>query len=302
MTQSNRGNATYLVTGATGNVGSAVIGRLLDGGNKVRVFTRNREKVAQWGNRIEVAIGDFTKPETFTRAINRTDAVFLMSQSPDQEAFARLVNAAAESERPRIVFLSSLVATQPELQIGKLHKVKEDAIRQSGLPAKFVRPGGFMSNTYQWISSIEADGVVFNALGKARFPAIAPEDIGEVAARVLVDPTLSGEVFELTGGELLSVAEQVEILAKILNRPIRCVDVPVEVAVQNFIRAGIPAPLAAAVGESFQAIRDGRVFGMTDTVERLTGHRPITFEEWARRHASRFAGTTTAQPAMSGAR
>ncbi|MDX6458008.1 MAG: hypothetical protein QOE55_1705, partial [Acidobacteriaceae bacterium] len=58
----------YLVTGATGNVGREVVSQLLAQGQKVRVFSRDAAKVAQWGDRVEVAIGDFTHPETFAQA------------------------------------------------------------------------------------------------------------------------------------------------------------------------------------------------------------------------------------------
>jgi uncharacterized protein YbjT (DUF2867 family) len=194
--------------------------------------------------------------------------------------------------------LSSLAVNQPDLQIGRMHKQKEDTIRASGVQAKFLRPGAFMSNTYQWIGSISAEGVVYNAMGEARFPPIAPEDIAEVAVRALVDPGLSDEVFDLTGGELLSVPEQVDILAKIIERPIRCVDVPVERAAENLIRAGVPAQIAAAVAESFAAVRNGRIVAITDTVQKVTGHRPITFEAWARKHAGRFSAAA-AQPAFA---
>jgi uncharacterized protein YbjT (DUF2867 family) len=134
-------------------------------------------------------------------------------------------------------------------------------------------------------------------MGDARFPPIAPEDIAAVAFRALTDPALPGEVLELTGGELLNVAEQVNILSDILYRPIRCVDVPVETAIQNLIRAGVPAQIAAAVGESWAAVRNGRIFAITDTVERVTEQKPMTFEGWARKHASRFL-TAAAQPAL----
>jgi (4-alkanoyl-5-oxo-2,5-dihydrofuran-3-yl)methyl phosphate reductase len=288
---------TYLVTGATGNVGREVVAQLLADGHKVRVFTRDPAKVAHWGDRVETAVGDFLQPDSFTRALQGVTAAFLMHQSADQEAFARLVAAAKSSGTPRIVFLSSLAAEQPHLQIGRMHIEKEQAIRDSGLPWTFVRPGGFMSNSYQWIRSIAAEGVVYNPLGDTRFPPVAPEDIAAVAAKALLDPSLSGSVFDLTGGELLNVPEQVAILSKVLDRPLRSVDVPVETAVQNFIAAGIPAPIAAAVGESYQSVRNSRLVAMKDGVERVTGRKPMTFEAWARKHASRFAPPAATQPA-----
>jgi len=288
MTDSKRSEGVFLVVGATGNVGSEVTDQLLERGLHTRVFTRNAAKVERWGDRVEVAIGDFQSPDTFARAVNGAEAVFVMSQSPDQQAFARLIDAAKLSGQPRIVFLSSLAAKQPDLQIGVLHKQKEDTIRASGLPAVFVRPGGFMSNSYQWIRSINAERVVYNALGDTRFPPVAPEDIAAVAVESLIRPELSGNTFDVTGGELLNVPEQVEILAKVLQKPLRCVEITVETAIENLTRAGIPAPIARAVGESYRAVRDGGILGVTDTIEKVTGRKPMTFETWARRHASRF--------------
>ncbi len=294
----DRRDEKYLIAGATGNVGSVIVSRLLEAGFNPRLFTRDPKKVAQWGDRVEVAVGDFQNPDTFGRALDGIDAVYLMHQSPDQNAFANLVAALKDSGKPRLVFLSSLAANQPDLQIGRMHKQKEDTIRASGVQAKFLRPGGFMSNTYQWIAAINAEGVVYNAMGEARFPPIAPEDIAEVAVKALVDPGLVDEVLELTGGELLSVPEQVDILAKVLERPLRCLDVPIERAAENLIRAGVPAQMAAAVAESFAAVRNGRIVAITDTVETVTGHKPLTFEAWARKHAAQFL-TATAQPAFA---
>jgi len=271
MAQTNYGETKYLVTGATGNVGSEVVERLMAAGHRPRVFARDPGRVAHWADRVEVAAGDFQQPDTFARAAEGVEAIFLMNQSPDQEAFSNLIDAAKTAGAPRIIFLSSLAADDPKLYIGRMHKQKEDTIRQSGMPRKFLRPGAFMTNAYQWVRTIHAEGAVYNPLGDARIPPIAPEDIADVAVEALLNPTLSGEEFDLTGGELLSVADQVNILVRVLGRPIRCVDIPVEAAAENLVRAGIPAPLAAAVAEGYQAVRNGRAVEVKDTVERVTG-------------------------------
>jgi uncharacterized protein YbjT (DUF2867 family) len=288
MINSKKSEGVCVVVGATGNVGTAVTEQLLERRLRTRVFTRDAAKMARWSDRVEVAVGDFQRPDTFAQAVSGAEAVFLMSQNPDPQAFARLIDAAKSSGEPRIVFLSSSAAKQPDLQIGVLHSRKEDTIRASGLPAVFLRPGGFMSNSYQWIHSINTEGVVYNALGDTRFPPVAPEDIAAVAVRSLTDPELSGKTFDLTGGELLSVPEQVEILANVLGKPIRSVEITIETAIENLIRAGVPAQIARAVGESYRSVRDGRILGIADSIEKVTGAKPMTFESWARRHTSRF--------------
>ena len=279
----------FLVTGATGNVGSEVVEQLLAGGEKVRVFTRSAAKVSRWGNRVEVALGDFTQPETFVQAATGVDGIFLMNGAMANEQFREVIAAAKRAGAPRIVFMSSLATSMPESAIGKLHKVQEDALRDSGLPHIVLRPGGFMSNTYQWIGPLKSDGVVYNPMGIGRSAPIAPEDIAAVAVKVLREPVTPGEVLELTGGEFSTVPEQVRTLSEVLGREVRCVDVPTEVAVQNFIRSGLPPAMAAAVGQTIEAVRNGRTVQKTDTVDRIVGRPPMTFAAWLTKHAARFA-------------
>jgi uncharacterized protein YbjT (DUF2867 family) len=190
---------------------------------------------------------------------------------------------------PRVVFLSTLFAGFPESRIGQLHKDKEDVIRSAGLPGRFVRAGVFMTNAYQWVGTIKAEGVVHNPMGTGKAASVAADDIAAVAVHALTDPSLTPEIFEVTGGELLTIPEQVGILADAVNKHIRCVDVSTEAAIQRLVDVGTPAPVAAAVGQSYETIRDGRMAVVKDTVMRVTGRQPKSFHSWAREHASRFA-------------
>lgn len=278
-----------LVTGATGNVGSQVVEQLLARGEKVRVFTRDEEKVSSLGNKVERSLGDFTQPETFARAVVGVKAVFMMNGALDGKLFRELMAIAKAQGSPRVVFLSSTFAAEPNLRIGQLHEDKEDVLRESGLEYAIVRANGFMTNVYQWMGSIKAEGVVYNAMGDGPTAPIDPEDIAAVAVYALTTPELQETLFEVTGGALLTAAEKVAVLSKVLGKPIRTVDVPAAKAVEGLVANGIPEHVAAALGQSFEAIRAGRVTQITDTVERVTGRRPRSFEQWAERHAARFA-------------
>jgi uncharacterized protein YbjT (DUF2867 family) len=279
----------YLIVGATGNVGSEVAKQLLAAGKHVRVFTRDAAKVAHWNGQVEAAVGDLTAPETFAQAASGVEGIFIMNGALDGGIFRQLIAAAKAQGNPRVVFLSTIFAGLPEAAIGQLHKDKEDVIRSSGLPGRFVRAGAFMTNAYQWLDTIKAEGAVYHAIGAAKVAPVAPEDIAAVAVHALTDASLTPEVFEVTGGELLTVAEQVRILSDAAHRPIRCVDVPTETIVQGMIGRGIPAPVAAAVGQSYEIVRDGRMAITKDTVLQVTGKPPRTFQSWAQEHASRFA-------------
>jgi uncharacterized protein YbjT (DUF2867 family) len=176
----------FLVSGATGNVGSLLVEQLLASGKRVRVFARDHGKVAHWGDRVEIAIGEFENGESFARAAADIEAAFVVNGGSDVETFKRLLSALKSHGAPRIVFLSSLLASWPGFQIGQMHLAKEDAIRQSGLHGTFLRPGAFMSNSFQWAGSIKTDGVVYNPMGTGRAAIIAPADIAAVAQKVLL--------------------------------------------------------------------------------------------------------------------
>lgn len=279
----------YLITGVTGNVGREVVEQLLARYERVRVFVREAAKAGAWGDRVEVAVGDFTQPETFARAVAGTAGVFLMNGRLDAPTIQALLAATRPQAGQRLVFQSSVLAQDLTSPIGQMHREQEAAVRAAGWRGAVVRPGAFMTNAYQWRTSIRAEGVVYNATGTGRYAPIAAEDIAAVAVAALTKLEVNDEVIEITGGELLTLAEQVEILATSLGRPLRCVEISIETAVENMVRAGFPPRMAAAVAQSYAAVREGRAARLTDTVLKLTGAAPMTFGAWARRHAADFA-------------
>lgn len=277
----------YLVTGATGNVGSKITDELLNQGEKVRLFLRDAKKAESWNTRVDIAVGDFTKPETFKPALEGIKAVFLMNRGPDQKTFGEFVSAARDLGVQKIVFLSTLAAADPSLTIGKMHKDQEEIIRASGIVAKLLRPGGFMSNTFGWIGSIKTEGKVYNTMGQGRFAPVAPEDIAAVGVSALTDD-LPEEVFNISGDAGTTVYEQVSILSDVIGKKLECIDLSEEESVHAMVKGGLPQFLASAVVESFRDIREGKTAPTFDTVERVTGRKPMTFRAWAERNAFRF--------------
>jgi (4-alkanoyl-5-oxo-2,5-dihydrofuran-3-yl)methyl phosphate reductase len=146
-----------------------------------------------------------------------------------------------------------------------------------------------MSNTNHWVGSIKAQGIVYDPTGNGPTSSVHPADIAAVAATALTALKLTETIFEVTGERTLTVAERVDILAGVLGRPLRIVDVPVEAAVEELRKNGIPPHVAKALGQSFAARRNGFAERVTDTVERVTGRKPRSYESWVRENAARFA-------------
>ncbi|MBV8274482.1 MAG: NmrA family NAD(P)-binding protein, partial [Verrucomicrobia bacterium] len=200
-----------------------------------------------------------------------------------------LVEAAKEAGAGQIVMISSASVQREGNAIGRLHREKEQLVESSGIPWTLLRPGGFMSNSILWwAESIKSQSKVFNPAGNGKTAPISPYDIAAVAAVALTSSGHEGKAYDLTGGEPLSTPEQVEIISKVIGKPIECVDIPVDVAAERMIASGVPEALVKSLADLWAEIRkEGSTF-QTNEVERLTGQPAQTFETWCREHRSAF--------------
>jgi uncharacterized protein YbjT (DUF2867 family) len=276
-----------LVTGATGNIGTELVKQLAAQGVPLRVVSRDKAKVSALDQRVDRILGDLRHRSTVQLAVSGVERVFMISLIYDESQVAdqMLIEEAQRAGVRQIVKISSLGVHLAEGNaIGRLHREKEQVIEKSGMAWTFLRPGSFMSNALQWAPTIKAEGTVFNPMGEGKYAPIAPRDIARVAALALTTSGHEGKAYDLTGPELLSTPEQVQILSKILGKPIECVDIPVGVVAERLQKLGVSAFLATGLISLWNRIKEGNGAFQNNEVERLTGHPAQTFEDWAREH------------------
>jgi uncharacterized protein YbjT (DUF2867 family) len=281
---------TYLITGATGNVGSLIVERLIGRGERPRIFVRDRQKaIARYGDRVDVFVGDLADASTLKPALTGADAMLLLTSG---HGLAMQDGAAAHAARAAgvsyLVKLSSYDAREQNVGTGVWHAQGEAAIRASGIAFTFVQSSGFMSNALYWARSIKAEGVVRTATGDGKIPFIHPLDIAAVATQALVSKAYLGGALPISGPEALSYAEMASKIGAAIGKPIRFESIADEEARKQQVAWGAPAELVEARLSIFRAIREGRLATVTNTVERVLGRKPIAFDEWARENAAAF--------------
>jgi uncharacterized protein YbjT (DUF2867 family) len=285
-----------LVSGPTGHVGRELVRQLDAKGITFRILVRDPVRAVGLPERAERVIGDLATPETLAPALDGVAGLFLLVPGIGIEHTEHAVTAAKAAGVRRIVYLSSYaVIGEPVPAMGRWHHQREQLIRASGIPATFLRPAGFMTNAFDWLPTIRDGGYVLDPVGPGRAAPVDPADIAAVAAIALTEAGHQGQEYLLTGGEALTVAEQVQILAKATGRDIevRTVATPAE-AVRFRYPQGAPRALADALIEGLALMRADTTGVRSDTVRRLLGREPGTFADWCARNARAFRGPAAA--------
>jgi uncharacterized protein YbjT (DUF2867 family) len=279
-----------MVTGATGHVGRELARELDAKGASFRVLVRDPDRAAGLPERAERIAGDLDNPQALALALDGVNGLFLLVPGIGIEHTEHAITAAKAAGVRHIVYLSSYaVIGDPVPAMGRWHAERERLIRACGIPATFLRPSGFMTNAFDWLPTLREGGYVLDPIGPGRAAPVDPADIAAVAAVILTEDGHAGEEYLLTGGEALTVAEQVQILAKATGRDIevRTAATPAE-AVRFRYPHGAQQALADALIQGITLMRADPVGVRSDTVRRLLGRDPRTFADWCARNARAF--------------
>ncbi|MFC0111396.1 NmrA family NAD(P)-binding protein [Kibdelosporangium aridum] len=273
-----------LVTGATGNVGAELVTALAKAGEPVRALVRKpRDAVLPPG--VEPVAGDLNRPESLTDALTGVRGLFLLPGYADLPGLLALARRAGVA---RVVLLSGGSAALEDMDnaVSRYMTVSERDVRESGVPWTFLRPRAFMSNALRWLPQLAAGDVVRVPFAGVRAAVIDPFDIAAVAARALLSDGHASQIYELTGPDSLLPMDQVDVLAKVLERDLRCEGLTNEDA-----RAEMTAAMPVEYVDAFFSFYvDGTLdeSRVLPTVREVTGRPPRTFEQWARAHADAF--------------
>jgi uncharacterized protein YbjT (DUF2867 family) len=289
----------YLITGAGGGIGSVsrrVVQVLLDGGDQVRAMVRRDDDRADQLRAMgaDVIVGDLTRAGDIVEAMDGARRMFFnMSVSPDYlRATAEVCAVALESGRlDVIVNMSQMTVSQmtltstDESKQHRLHWLAEHVLNWSGLPVIHVRPTTFLDNplfTFLAKPAVRERGVLVLPFGTGRTSPIAADDVARVVAALLRDPAdRVGQIYELTGPEVLDTNGLAEQYGRALNRPIFAEDLPLDEWEHQVLEPiGLPDHVRQHIATMARLHRDGRYDRATDDVQQVTGQPAQTVEQY----------------------
>ncbi|MDQ2740519.1 MAG: NmrA/HSCARG family protein [Actinomycetota bacterium] len=201
------------VVGATGQQGGATVRALLAAGATVRGLTRNvngeaAQALADAG--VEVVAADLNVPESVRAAFGGATKVFAMTTPAGADgvegeiAQGRVIADAAVAAGVSFLLFSSVGGAERSTGIPHFESKRrvEEYIGTLEIASAFVRPVFFLDNL---LSTAVADGEIVVRLPYPDghpLQMIAVDDIGRVAAAILLDPSRVDGAVEIAGDEL----------------------------------------------------------------------------------------------------
>jgi uncharacterized protein YbjT (DUF2867 family) len=282
-----------VVTGATGTTGKEVVKQLSTLKDvKVRAAVRSLEKARELPEGVEVVQMDYTKPETVLSAFRGATKLYLLppgDQNYDRAKVTQvMVEAAQKAGIQYIVCISAIaIDREPILSVDRqVYAQVEEIVANSGITYTILRASWFNQNFITPIFGPQIkQGILRLPVAEGRTGWVDVRDIAAVAMKALTQTGHENTVYNLTGPEALSTSEVTAILSRVSGREIKFMDVSEETYAQMLKDFGVREWYIQKMLEITRKWRLGVHADITQVVEKMTGKKPISFEQFAIDHA-----------------
>jgi NAD(P)H dehydrogenase (quinone) len=276
-----------LVTGATGNLGSAVISHLLKNtatGNIV-AFARDENKAKGLKEKgIEVRIGTYDDLSSLDLAMNGIEKLLLISSNGQNrlQHHKNVLAAAKKAAIKHIVYtgiaMKNIETAAIRLYMEDLTKT-EDYIKESGLTYTVLR-----NTLYTGGNPLYAGEKVFETgirlpAGNGKAPFALRREMGEAAANTLLQNGHENQTYTITAGELYSYEDVAHALSDLSGRNVKYTDADPTTFPAKLKELGLPEIVVKIVTGFATDIKNHQFEMISKDLEKLLGRKPASLKE-----------------------
>ncbi|WP_376093672.1 NAD(P)H-binding protein [Roseomonas sp. CCTCC AB2023176] len=288
-----RGEADFLVIGATGRIGRGVVNGLIRRGLRPRVLARDPARmVAIFGEGAEIVAGDLDDPASLRDAMAGVRSVYLASSvgAGLVAQHARAVDAARAAGAEHVVRISTegVEASEP-MALSEWHRRGEAQLEASGLAWTHLRPCNFMHNMLTFAPTVAERGQIRAPFGRGRMTLVDVDDIAAVAVACLLGAEHRRRAYKVTGDEWLGYDDVAAVIGDAVGRTVRYVPLSPDEARAEMRAAGSPPWLIEDLIRMYALLQRDGAAPVTDVVRAVAGRTPRRFDDFAREHAPAFA-------------
>ena len=290
----------YLVTGASGHLGRAVINHLLTTykvpATQIIAVSRDITKLMDLKAKgLDTRTGNFNDVDGLVKAFSGAKRALLISTDSfapgvRQLQHANAVKAAEQAGVDHVLYTSMPMPDTSAVLFAPDHLKTERALAASSLKGWTVlRHNWYFENLFMSLPNAFKSGTQYSAAAQGKTAHIARDDLARADAAALVSEKGGKNTYTLTGAAQYSVDEIGTLVSEAAGKPLNVVHVPVEGLVQGMVDAGLPEGTARLFASFDVNTAQGGLSGVTGDYKALTGRDPTRFEDWVKTNATALA-------------
>lgn len=274
------------VTGASGNLGRAIIRNLLENipSKDIVAIVRDPSRLGvlrESGVRVHVA--DYNDKKSLEDALRSVETLVQISTTASGSEGLRqeqaVVEAAVACGVRRILYTSSLVAHPGALFMGtRQASHTELVIRESGLEYTFFRNSLYLELIPELAGNAHRTGVLRYPAGECRVSFVSRQDIADAMSICVLRPESGSKVYEITGSQAYSFVD----VAAAMSRKVDIAFADVKLGDYRSILAadGCPSEMVDFLVSMAKAIQADEFSLVDSALEDLLGRPLVGLDEY----------------------
>lgn len=280
-----------LVTGATGQLGSAVVRRLLERtkGADIAALVRDERKAADLAERgVSIRVGDYDDTAALDRAMEGVDRVLLVAGTDPErrvQQHQNVIDAARRAGVELIGFasrsLNDIHASENTL-MGDYFET-EDRIRRSGLSHVLFRNALYLDTVPVYVGGARVfeTGIQLPA-GDGKVAYALRSEMGEALANAMLDHAGANRTYVIAAPRAYSFGDVAAALTEVSGRTVEYTQISDEEYVAKLVQAGVPEHLARRYLGFSSDIRTNQLDETSSDLQPLLGREPASLSQGLR--------------------
>jgi uncharacterized protein YbjT (DUF2867 family) len=275
-----------LVTGATGKVGSEAARLLAARHHPTRALVRDPSRAPDGD--VEIATGDFGRPDTLDAAMRGIDTVLLVSPAVPAQEIA-VIDSAVRHGVTHVIKVTSKASADSPVDRRRGQAQIEAHLQTTGLAYTLLRSNAYMQNLLALAPVIKQTNGFLMSAGDGQVGMIDARDVAATAAAIATGPKEhAGQTYWLTGPGLITYTDIAEELSAALGHPVEYRQISPAEHRAAMIQAGTPEAVATSNAQAFGLIAEGDAAWLSDDVKSITGTAPRPLHTFIADHVQAF--------------
>ena len=276
-----------LITGGTGQLGTAVINHLLakTPASQLAALVRDESKAADLNrNGVSIRVGNYDDLDSLDRAMQGIDKVLLIAGTDEEKRLQQhknVMDAAKRASVACVAFTSRALSDKNSLEnrLMDSYFTTEDYLKASGLTYAIFRNVLYMDAIPQFVGEKVFETGINVPAGEGKVSFALRDELAETIANVLLAGDCTNRTYTFTGNHAYSFGDVAAALTSLSGKEVTYTSLEKTEFETRMQARGLPDVIVKRITAFITDIKNGQEADISADMENALGRKPISLED-----------------------